>query len=72
MRCWPTAVAKGVAEKINAIVAPVVAFGYKSQPKMGGGQHFCGTTSLDADTLAHVLRDVIKELARHGVSAAWC
>ncbi len=62
-----TAVAKGVAEKINAIVAPVVAFGYKSQPKMGGGQHFCGTTSLDADTLAHVLRDVIKELARHGV-----
>lgn len=62
-----TAVAKGVAAKINAIVAPVVAFGYKSQPKMGGGQHFCGTTSLDADTLAHVLRDVIKELARHGV-----
>lgn len=61
-----SAIAEAVAERIGAIVAPVVAFGYKSQPKMGGGNHFCGTTSLDADTLAHVLRDIIKELARHG------
>jgi creatinine amidohydrolase len=61
-----TAIGVGVAQQLNAIVAPVVAFGYKSQPKMGGGQHFCGTTSLDADTLAHVLRDIIKEFARHG------
>ncbi len=60
------AVAADVARKLDAIVAPVLSFGYKSQPKMGGGNHFCGTTSLDADTLAHVLRDVIKEFARHG------
>jgi creatinine amidohydrolase len=62
-----TAVAVNVAKTLDAIVAPAVAFGYKSQPKMGGGNHFCGTTSLDADTLAHVLRDVLKEFARHGV-----
>jgi creatinine amidohydrolase len=61
-----TAIAKSVASELSAIVAPVVAFGYKSQPKMGGGNHFCGTTSLDADTLAHLLRDIVKELARHG------
>jgi creatinine amidohydrolase len=61
-----TAIAEAVAAPLGAIVAPVLAFGYKSQPKMGGGNHFCGTTSLDADTLAHVLRDIIKELARHG------
>ncbi|HML30928.1 MAG TPA: creatininase family protein, partial [Hyphomicrobium sp.] len=61
-----TAVAADVATRIDAIVAPVLSFGYKSQPKMGGGNHFCGTTSLDADTLAHVVRDVIKEFARHG------
>ncbi|MBY0559633.1 creatininase [Hyphomicrobium sp.] len=61
-----TAVAVDVAKQLDAIVAPAVAFGYKSQPKMGGGNHYCGTTSLDADTLAHVLRDVIKEFARHG------
>lgn len=62
-----TAVAADVAKRVDAIVAPVLSFGYKSQPKMGGGNHFCGTTSLDADTLAHVVRDVIKEFARHGV-----
>jgi creatinine amidohydrolase len=61
-----TAIAEAVAARLDAIVAPVLSFGYKSQPKMGGGNHFCGTTSLDADTLAHVLRDVIKELGRHG------
>lgn len=61
-----TAVAVDVAKQLDAIVAPAVAFGYKSQPKMGAGNHFCGTTSLDADTLAHLLRDVIKEFARHG------
>jgi len=61
-----TAIAKGVARKVGGIVAPVVAFGYKSQPKMGGGNHFCGTTSLDADTLAHLLRDILREFARHG------
>lgn len=61
-----TAVATRVARALDALVAPVVAFGYKSQPKMGGGNHFCGTTSLDADTLAHLLRDILMELARHG------
>ena len=61
-----TAIATAVARELGAIVAPVVAFGYKSQPKMGGGNHFCGTTSLDADTLAHLLRDISRELARHG------
>jgi creatinine amidohydrolase len=61
-----SAVAKEVAGMLDAIVAPVVAFGYKSQPKMGGGNHFCGTTSLDADTLSHLLRDILKEFARHG------
>lgn len=62
-----TAIAEAVAHEIGALVAPALPFGYKSQPKMGGGNHFCGTTSLDADTLAQVLRDVLKELARHGV-----
>jgi len=49
------------------LVAPALAYGYKSQPKCGGGQHFPGTTSLDAQTLAHTVRDCIREFARHGV-----
>src|ERR1700733_6464866 len=47
--------------------APALAYGYKSQPKGGGGQPFCGTTSLDAATLIGQVRDTIREFVRHGV-----
>jgi creatinine amidohydrolase len=63
----PEAVATRVAERIGGIVAPPVSYGYKSQPKTGGGNHFPGTISLDAATLTAVLRDVANEFARHGV-----
>jgi len=61
------AVAEGVAARTSGLVAPALAYGYKSQPKCGGGQHFPGTTSLDAQTLAHTIRDTVREFARHGV-----
>jgi len=61
------AVADGVAAATSGLVAPALAYGYKSQPKCGGGQHFPGTTSLDAQTLAHTVRDAVREFARHGV-----
>ncbi|MBI1398203.1 MAG: creatininase [Betaproteobacteria bacterium] len=61
-----TAVAQGVARRVSGLVAPPLAYGYKSQPKCGGGQHFCGTTSLDAATLIGSVRDTIREFARHG------
>lgn len=61
-----TAIAQSVAERVNGIVAPTFSYGYKSQPKSGGGQHFPGTTSLDGNTLSQMLRDVIRELARQG------
>jgi creatinine amidohydrolase len=61
------AVADGVAGATSGLVAPALAYGYKSQPKCGGGQHFPGTTSLDAMTLAHTVRDSVREFARHGV-----
>ena len=63
----PEMVAEAVAERIGAIVATPLAYGYKSQPKSGGGNHFPGTTSLDGHTYSSILRDVIRELARHGV-----
>ena len=49
---------------------PALAYGYKSQPKCGGGQHFPGTTSLDAKTLAQIVRDIVREFGRHGVRAS--
>lgn len=60
-------ISERVAALIGAIVASPFAYGYKSQPKSGGGNHFCGTTSLDGATYSAMLRDVICEFARHGV-----
>jgi creatinine amidohydrolase len=63
----PTALAERVAGQVNAIVAAPFNYGYKSQPRSGGGQSFPGTTSLDGHSLSSMVRDVIREFARHGV-----
>src|SRR5688572_9793409 len=54
----PAAIAEGVAGRVSALVAPPLAYGYKSQPKSRGGNHFPGTTSLDGQTLVTQVRDV--------------
>lgn len=66
----PTAISERVAANIDGLVAPAIAYGYKSQQKSGGGNHMPGTTSLDGSTVTHIIRDVLKELARHGVRKA--
>lgn len=63
----PQAIALDVARAIGAIVAPPVTFGYKSMPRSGGGPFFAGTIGLDGATLSATVRDVIRELVRHGV-----
>ncbi len=63
-----TAVAFDTASLVGGLVAPTLSYGYKSQPKCGGGQHFCGTTSVDAATLIGSVRDAVREFARHGVT----
>ena len=63
----PTAMAERVARNIGGLVAPAIAYGYKSQQKSGGGNHMPGTTSLDGLTLTSTIKDVLKEFARHGV-----
>lgn len=63
----PTAICERVAAKIDALVAPAINYGYKSQQRSGGGNHFVGTTSLDGGTITAMVRDVIRELSRHGV-----
>ena len=63
----PRALSEAVAEKIGGLVTPSIVFGYKSQPRSGGGNHLPGTISLDADVVIGQVRDVILELARHGV-----
>lgn len=63
----PMAVCERVAEKAGALVAPAIQYGYKSQQKSGGGNQYPGTTSLDGATVTCTIRDVIRELARHGI-----
>ena len=63
----PYAICERVSREVDVLVAPPLEYGYKSQPRMGGGNHFPGTTSLDGQTLMMMTRDIIKELARHGV-----
>lgn len=63
----PTAVCERVAREVDGVVAPTIAYGYKSMPRSGGGEAFPGTISLDAHTFSLVVRDVIRGLGHDGV-----
>lgn len=63
-----TAMASRAAKELDGILLPALSYGYKSQARSGGGQTFTGTTSLDGQTLSSQVRDIIRELARHGAS----
>lgn len=58
-------IARRVGERIGAIVAPTIAYGYRSAPRSGGGEIFCGTTSLSGETLILLVRDILRALVRH-------
>jgi len=62
----PVAVSKMIANNVDGLVAPCLAYGYKSQPRSGGGNHYVGTTSLSAASLIGSLKDILLEFARHG------
>lgn len=64
----PLAVADAVAQRIGALVAPPLPYGYKSQPRTGGGNHFPGCASLDGATYVALVRDLICDFARHGLT----
>lgn len=63
----PTMLAERLAAPLGALVAPTFVYGCRSQPKSGGGNHFCGTTSLWGSTYAAMVSDLVQEFARHGV-----
>ena len=63
----PRRISEEVASRIGGLVAPSISYGYKSQPRMGGGNHFPGTTSFSAEAVITSVRDIIIDLARHGI-----
>ncbi len=63
-----TKMAEAIATNLNGLVLPTMSYGYKSQARSGGGQTFPGTISLDGRTLTAMTQDIVRELARHGVS----
>jgi creatinine amidohydrolase len=62
----PTEILRRAAQERHFVVGPTIAFGYRSRPGSGGGQHFPGTVSLRATTLMAVIEDVLSELVRAG------
>ena len=60
-------IADAVATRIGALVAPPIAYGYKSQPRTGGGNHFPGNIGIDAETLSRLVSDIAQSFYRHGV-----
>src|SRR4051794_1646639 len=58
--------ALAVAEAAEALVAPGLGYGYRSQPASGGGEIFRATTSLSGAGLCQATTDVFAAFARHG------
>ncbi|WP_028390398.1 creatininase [Bacillus cihuensis] len=55
-----------IAEKINAVVAPTVSYGYKSLPASGGGPIFPGTIDLKGATVVSLVYDLLEEFLHDG------
>ncbi len=58
--------ARAVAARLDLLVAPPIAYGYRSRPLSGGGEGFPGTVSLSARTLMSLAEDVLVALAASG------
>ncbi|KAB7706678.1 creatininase [Bacillus aerolatus] len=55
-----------IAEKVNAVVAPTVSYGYKSLPASGGGPLFPGTIDLKGSTVISLVYDLLEEFLHDG------
>ena len=59
-------VCEAIANDIDAVIAPAIPFGFKSQIRSGGGHHWPGNIGLDGNLLVELLRRVLKDLREKG------
>lgn len=59
-------IAGALAAKTGALVAPTLCYGYKSQPRSGGGNHRVGTTSLSGQSMSQMVDDVVSSFINQG------
>ncbi|MDN3558049.1 creatininase [Halomonas maura] len=63
----PQHLACKVAERAGGmLVAPPIAYGYKSQVKSGGGNFFPGTTCVSSHSLEEYVYDIMLAFVEHG------
>ncbi len=59
--------ARDIADKLpQAVIAPTLNYGYKSQPTVGGGPLFPGTIDLNGNTLTNLVHDILSEFLADG------
>lgn len=63
----PESLARDAAMRLGLLVAPPIAYGYRSRPLSGGGEGFPGTISLSGRTLMALIEDVLVGLAASGL-----
>lgn len=59
--------AERVAREVEGLVLPPLVYGARSLDRSGGGSAFPGTVNLDGPTVIALVRDIVREQARHGV-----
>ncbi|MDA8068379.1 MAG: creatininase [Actinomycetota bacterium] len=62
----PESLGREAARMLGLLVAPPIAYGYRSRPLSGGGEGFPGTISLSGRTLIALVEDVLAALAQSG------
>jgi creatinine amidohydrolase len=62
----PREIMRRVAERVAAIIAPIIPYGFKSKAQSGGGEGFQGTFSLNGITVINVVRDLLGTFIRKG------
>jgi creatinine amidohydrolase len=60
--------AERAATRLDGLVLPTITYGARSLARSGGGDQFPGTVNLDGPTLIALVRDIVREQARHGVT----